>query len=911
MSEYNKHYIKNIKKAIKDDKLVLFVGAGISMESGLPSWNDIIGVFLNELNIEKDSRNLDYLKIAQMYKDEYGSQQYLERINEIFSIHKNAIPNHYHNLIAKINPKHVITTNYDSLLERSLNSGIKKYEVIIEDKDIPYSLGNNYIIKMHGDLSTDFVFKEEDYLNYEENYRMISSIIKSIISNNTVLFIGYSLSDPNFHEIYRYIQKTLGNHARKSYLFLTNDISQAEKSYYMNKGLNVVNSSEPNISSDKFVITSKFLESLIDNKSESVTNENQLYNNLSFLDLLYFVPYSALQKYSGLKMLVDFSSAKDINKSCNFKISNNLQLVTFLKEKTMFNDFLNLSEKDIFQEDFKANPYLSEAYQYYIESKWDLATEKFRMEANAAFDRNDYITFLIAEFNIYRLLRGKEKIEISNGKFDGEEFDEIVIKLLESTKNNDKKIINYLKDEVFNFNILYHNYYRISYLCDKIINEKILIEGGGSTWNSILLQLEGEFQTLKNFIDINCLCISHYKEFKKMVTKYFEAYLTAFEIGKLELDEDAYASSVITKLDDNILMNIVPYIENKDLRILLKKFDNKWIPYTEEGYNYITDQIEINLINLNKNFMIETENNLKRSLITLSYSKEQNLEKLIYIIQNIPLNYLHIFNYEIKLLLKRLLNYIETKELNQEIKDKIASEMEKLLNELFSNNRLDNFYSCRSILIIIENIFIVLEFNKLKIDKLYMEFIRCNVEEELDDFIQYKEIVYLFYSMFNEKTKGVLKQLVTKIEQRGTESDLEFLISLMIHSDYIYEKKDIIIDFLKSKPKKNEVIEGVRIYPNVKYTVFLNHIYNLYAKDYFNKNDVEKTGVTNEHIGLIPEMDWLYFEIKEKNILSQLTKNRSYKNIKDTFCRTKEDLEVLSNWIIMRYETENYSNGIN
>ncbi|WPC08101.1 hypothetical protein [Globicatella sp. PHS-GS-PNBC-21-1553] len=206
---------------------------------------------------------------------------------------------------------------------------------------------------------------------------------------------------------------------------------------------------------------------------------------------------------------------------------------------------------------------------------------------------------------------------------------------------------------------------------------------------------------------------------------------------------------------------------------------------------------------------------------------------------------------------------------------------------------------------------IVLEFNNLKIDKLYMEFIRFNAEEELDDFTQYKEIVYLFYSMFNEKTKGVLKQLVTKIEQRGTESDLEFLISLMIHSDYIYEKKDIIIDYLKSKPKKNKVIEGVRIYPNVKYTIFLSHIYNLYAKDYFTKIDVKQTGVTNDHIGLIPEMDWLYFDIKEKNILSQLTKNRSYKNIKDTFCRTKEDLEILSNWIIMRYETENYSKDIN
>lgn len=70
--------------------------------------------------------------------------------------------------IFDINPVHIITTNYDQLLETSKNIFCEQYQVIIHDKDLLNADKSKYIIKMHGDLSepASIVLKEQDYLNY-------------------------------------------------------------------------------------------------------------------------------------------------------------------------------------------------------------------------------------------------------------------------------------------------------------------------------------------------------------------------------------------------------------------------------------------------------------------------------------------------------------------------------------------------------------------------------------------------------------------------------------------------------------------------------------------------------------------------------------------------------------------------
>ena len=85
-------------------------------------------------------------------------------------------------IIVKLQPEHIITTNYDHLLENVNDPRVSKYAVITKDDDILSKKGRNYIIKMHGDIDDiqNIVLKEDDYLNYSQNHIIIETFIKSL-----------------------------------------------------------------------------------------------------------------------------------------------------------------------------------------------------------------------------------------------------------------------------------------------------------------------------------------------------------------------------------------------------------------------------------------------------------------------------------------------------------------------------------------------------------------------------------------------------------------------------------------------------------------------------------------------------------------------------------------------------------
>ncbi|SPC38837.1 hypothetical protein [Latilactobacillus fuchuensis] len=75
---------KHLNEAIKDDSLIIFVGAGVSANSGLPKWSELISEFKNEIDLTDET---DYLKTAQYYYDTVGQQKYFQKIMDIFQPH--------------------------------------------------------------------------------------------------------------------------------------------------------------------------------------------------------------------------------------------------------------------------------------------------------------------------------------------------------------------------------------------------------------------------------------------------------------------------------------------------------------------------------------------------------------------------------------------------------------------------------------------------------------------------------------------------------------------------------------------------------------------------------------------------------------------------------------------------------
>lgn len=96
-----------IQHASRTDKLVVFVGAGVSQNSGIPTWKNLICSMMEELPSELSKEN-DVLKLAQMYKDSRGHKEYMDKIKNVLLYNK-AVPNPLHKSIIALNPCHIIT----------------------------------------------------------------------------------------------------------------------------------------------------------------------------------------------------------------------------------------------------------------------------------------------------------------------------------------------------------------------------------------------------------------------------------------------------------------------------------------------------------------------------------------------------------------------------------------------------------------------------------------------------------------------------------------------------------------------------------------------------------------------------------------------------------------------------------
>ena len=226
-------HIRTIRKAIDNDKLVVFVGSGVSCDSGLPSWGKLIDAMRGCISQESET---NYLKIAEKYYHQNGRNTYYARISEFFP--DEAEPNELHRLLLRLNPRHIVTTNWDRLIEKEMLKQGGLYYTVATDDQLAASPSSQLLIKMHGDLShRNIIFKESDYSSYADSRPLIENYIKSLFSTNIVLFIGYSLSDYNLDQILSWTRNRTNDAPPCYAIFPDQVLDNTELHYFKNKGV--------------------------------------------------------------------------------------------------------------------------------------------------------------------------------------------------------------------------------------------------------------------------------------------------------------------------------------------------------------------------------------------------------------------------------------------------------------------------------------------------------------------------------------------------------------------------------------------------------------------------------------------------------------------------------------------------
>ncbi len=242
-------------EAHRNGRLMLFVGAGVSANLGLPDWNALIGRIAEELDYDPKifATYGTPLALAEFYKKRMGGlgalRSWMDRAwhNTSTDITKSDI----HRLIARGNFPKIYTTNYDRWLESAHDAFGVQYDKIKSVADlVRLTEGRRQIIKLHGDfdLEESIVLDETSYFKRLDFDTPLDIKLRADVLGSSVLFIGYSLTDINIRLLFYRLTEmwgssSLANARPRSYVF-TNRPNPVAKEVLSHWGIEMIVSEE-------------------------------------------------------------------------------------------------------------------------------------------------------------------------------------------------------------------------------------------------------------------------------------------------------------------------------------------------------------------------------------------------------------------------------------------------------------------------------------------------------------------------------------------------------------------------------------------------------------------------------------------------------------------------------------------
>jgi hypothetical protein len=243
-------YLPYFPKPLLDDlvrgRWLPVIGAGMSLNAVLPPgikmplWGDLSKALADELTDYSPTGVLDSISA---YEHEFGRARLIERLVEILHL-KDAQPGPAHKEFCTLPFDIVCTTNFDFLLERQYDLVPHQVHPLVDEEQLSINIGNagTLLLKLHGDLRHPkrLVVTEADYDGFLANYPLIATYLSNQLITKTAAFIGYSLDDPDFRQLWNVVSNRLGKTRRMAYAIVANarpgDIARFER-----RGVKVVN----------------------------------------------------------------------------------------------------------------------------------------------------------------------------------------------------------------------------------------------------------------------------------------------------------------------------------------------------------------------------------------------------------------------------------------------------------------------------------------------------------------------------------------------------------------------------------------------------------------------------------------------------------------------------------------------
>jgi len=237
--------VRDYTSILSNGYATIFLGAGMSMNSGLPAWKRLMIPIAKAMGQNIDNIT-DYYELAEQYVQVHGQRTPLTNIL-LQQIKQKFKPTDNHRIISRLPFNKIWTSNFDDLIEQAFEEVGKEVNVISRDIDFTFSRYEQVkLYKIHGCVyrtPEEIVITRRDIESYNSKYRQMQQAFENALSENTFLFLGFSFDDINFRTIlgrlhyhfdlnqrqhYAILRKPPENSARSEYLkfsYAVNDLS--------------------------------------------------------------------------------------------------------------------------------------------------------------------------------------------------------------------------------------------------------------------------------------------------------------------------------------------------------------------------------------------------------------------------------------------------------------------------------------------------------------------------------------------------------------------------------------------------------------------------------------------------------------------------------------------------------------
>lgn len=213
-------FLREFTKELHNRNTAAFIGAGFSISSGHVDWVTLLETVFIDLGLDPKKEH-DLVSVAQYSVNKAGGNKDRLARTILHNMGVSKRPTKGHEILANL-PIHTFwTTNYDRLIEKSLEDAKKIPDVkyTLDHLSTTWPNRDAVVYKMHGDVgdSKSAVICKDDYERYPFKMGQFASLLKGDLIEKTFIFLGFSFTDPNIDFILSRVRAALDDKQREHY----------------------------------------------------------------------------------------------------------------------------------------------------------------------------------------------------------------------------------------------------------------------------------------------------------------------------------------------------------------------------------------------------------------------------------------------------------------------------------------------------------------------------------------------------------------------------------------------------------------------------------------------------------------------------------------------------------------------